>query len=180
MFNSVYDSLTIISSTPYMIILKDHWNKHQNTLFQFNLVKFLYLLNLVGTCIFYTFQWKPDISHLISSKPTVIKWVYCQNFSVTEWLNCNTMKVWKTSTKRIYSVISQLTGNAYTNQMASCKDQSRGDYFFFLNYKIKCYQARERGLNILGTNSNHFVSLHPRMSHLCSSFPCRSITGRST
>lgn len=40
MFNSVYDSLTIINAIPHMNVLKDHWNKHQNMVFQFDLVKF--------------------------------------------------------------------------------------------------------------------------------------------
>lgn len=52
--------------------------------------------------------------------------------------------------------------------------------FFFLHWKIKCNQALNRGLNALGTNSNHFVSLHPRMSAVCSSFLARGITGMST
>lgn len=90
MFNSVYDSLTMRNAVPYLNVLKDHWNKHQNRLFQFDLGKFPYLLNSVGSCIFYMFQWKPDIFHLISSKPTVMKWVFCQKFSATGWLNCNT------------------------------------------------------------------------------------------
>lgn len=104
-FRSVYDSLAIRNAVPYMNVLKDHWNKHQNRLFHFDLGKFPYLVNSVGSCIFYMFQWKPDIFHLISSKPTVMKWVFCQNFSVTGCLNCNAIEVWKITTKRIFLVI---------------------------------------------------------------------------
>lgn len=114
-----------INSLPYMNVLKDHRNKHQNMLFQFDLVKFSYLLNPVGTCIFYTFQWKPDISHLISSKPAVMKWIYCQIFSVTEWLNCNIIKVWKISIKRVYSFIEQLTRMNTPSKLLPARSNSK-------------------------------------------------------
>lgn len=120
MFNCVWQSIT--NSMSYMNIIEDHWNKHQIMLLPFDMFKFSRLLKVNMHTHISHITLKAGISHLISSKLIVMKLLFCQNFSVRVTELHNSIVVWKTSTKRIHSiVIYQLTGNACRNQMPSWK-----------------------------------------------------------
>lgn len=161
---------------PHVNVLKDYWNKHQNMLFHSDMVEFSYLLNSVGTCIFYTFQPKPDISHLISFKPTVMKRVYCQNFSVTERLNCNTMKFGKHLPGEFAQLSdSQQEMNTLIKWLPT-RSNPREISFSFGTGKQMLLSTRERT-----ECSGHQVEPSPigtsQPPAVCSSFPARGVTG---